>query len=449
MPYVVVQNFFSSDTVINGGSQSARNLLVGLHHLGCPLHILSWNTGTSGTTAIKWVNCEFGKIAAVSLPPLQAWHDPVVVSQIRTILHQLPEQDGIFHLLEPKEYLGSWLSALEKTSYQVIATALDYAWICATSHLLTRQSAQCAGPKNASSCLQCFYDHRHLLKALALKLMLASTSLPAAVTKSLPNQLTQLAHPAQEKRIMTETRLAALEQDFQRVDALIAPSKVLGQFFIENGLAKHKVHHIPYGTQAGTKLTLDDRPPLSEKIVFGFVGKLTFDKGLDLLIEALKQLRQQEPNPFRLIVYASPHPSGFGQIMQQQIASLDWITLSQFDGRDPSSIDAAHRSIHFQIAPSRWTDNLPNAVLEGVERQTPIIAPDYGSFPEMIQHGVNGWLYSNNTVATLKETLSNLIRTPKSYAKLSFDAATIRRPIDEATDVFQLYRTLNQIHKKP
>jgi glycosyltransferase involved in cell wall biosynthesis len=371
------------------------------------------------------------------------------VSQIRTILHQLPDQDGIFHLLEPKEYLGSWLAALEKTNYQVIATALDYAWICATSHLLTRQSKQCNGPQNTDSCLQCFYDHRHPLKALALKLMLASTSFPAAVTKSLPNQLAQPVHTAREKRMMTETRLAALEQDFQRVDALIAPSKVLGQFFIENGLAKHKVHHIPYGTQAGAKLTLADRPSLSEGIVFGFVGKLTFDKGLDLLIEALKQLRQQEPNPFRLIVYASPHPSGFGQIMQQQIASLDWITLSQFDGRDPSSIDAAHRSIHFQIAPSRWTDNLPNAVLEGVERQTPIIAPDYGSFPEMVQHGVNGWLYSGNTVAILKETLSNLIRTPQPYAQLSFNAATIRRPIEEATDVFQLYRTLDQMHKKP
>jgi glycosyltransferase involved in cell wall biosynthesis len=446
MIYTVVQNFFSQGTVINGGSQSSRNLLMGLNSLGCSLSIISWSStaenGLSDAPKIRFSECELGKIAAISLPPIQRWRDPEIVSLLRNILKQLPGEPSVFHLLEAKEYLGAWLAALGSTECKVVATALDYAWICATSHLLTRQSVQCSGPKDADSCLQCFYDHRERSKALALKLILASTYLPPSLSKMAPNSLSGVIRGASVKRSLTETRLESLSQDFQRVDALIAPSKVLKHFFIKNGLSADRVFHVPYGTQPGGKIGIQERPLLSEGVVFGFVGKLTFDKGLDLLIQALTAVRAEGLTSLQLIVYAGRDGSGFGNQVMELIDSSSWITLSQFNGRDTTSIDAAHRKIHFQVAPSRWTDNLPNAVLEGIERHTPIIAPDYGSFPEMIQQGVNGWLYPRNTVDELKKILLKVANAPEQYAHLPFDDSKTRLPLAEAEDVMNIYQNL-------
>ena len=278
------------------------------------------------------------------------------------------------------------------------------------------------------------------MKKVALKLFLASTNFPSELNKLYPEKIAEVARKTARKRRITETRLANLSQDFQKIDALIAPSQSLKYFFARNGLAVEKIFHIPYGTQPGTKIRRSERP--SDGIVFGFVGKLTFDKGLDLLIEALSQVRSQTDRNVSLIVYAGNDQSGFGKQMTRKINALPWISQRQFNGRDTRSIDDAHRQIHFQVAPSRWTDNLPNAVLEGIERQTPIIAPKYGSFLEMVEEGVNGWLYPENTVGELKQLLEQIVRNPTHFARLPFDNSKTRLPQAEAEDIEQIYQQL-------
>ena len=445
MIYIALQSFQYNSKIINGGSQSARNLISGLKKSSLDLTMISWRWKKShqaldSATSIQIETCEFGKYIAIELPAIQTWKDRNLIGLFQKILSQLPTQSGIFHLLEVKEYLGCWLQALASTDFNVVVTAHDYAWLCANSHLLTRTSQRCQGPQDAASCLQCHYNHRDVMKKVALKLFLASTNFPSELNKLYPEKIAEVARKTARKRRITETRLANLSQDFQKIDALIAPSQSLKYFFARNGLAVEKIFHIPYGTQPGTKIRRSERP--SDGIVFGFVGKLTFDKGLDLLIEALSQVRSQTERNISLIVYAGNDRSGFGKQMTHKINALPWISQRQFNGRDTRSIDDAHRQIHFQVAPSRWTDNLPNAVLEGIERQTPIIAPKYGSFLEMVEEGVNGWLYPENTVGELKQLLEQIVRNPTHFARLPFDNSKTRLPQAEAEDIEQIYQQL-------
>jgi glycosyltransferase involved in cell wall biosynthesis len=445
MIYIVVQDFLQDSGIINGGSQSAKNLLLGLKNLQLEFKVISWSwikssRNVESRITLQETECQFGQLISLGLPTIQEWKDFELVVFFKQVLRKLPETTGIFHLLEVKDYLGSWLAALESTDFKVVVTALDYAWLCANSHLLTRTSEQCSGPKSAMSCLECHYNHKDLAKKVALKLLLASTALSPAVHKLYPPQLNSIAQIAVRKKRTTETRFANLSQDFQQIDALIAPSKILKSFFAKNGLSDEKIFHVPYGTQPGKKIEKSERP--SEGIVFGFVGKLTFDKGLDILIEALSQVRGEIYQNIYLVVYSSEDNSGFGKQMQQKIHALSWITQSRFNGRDPQSIDEAHRKIHFQVAPSRWTDNLPNAVLEGIERHTPIIAPRYGSFLEMVEEGVSGWFYDNNTVRDLKELLVKIVKNPERYAQLPFDDRKTRLPRVEAEDIVRIYQKL-------
>jgi glycosyltransferase involved in cell wall biosynthesis len=446
--YLVVEDLITPTGVKGNG---ARNLLLGLRELEAEFTIINCQHDRQSSVdelrkqSITLEKCEIGSVFSVRLPVFRHWRDPDCTHIFQMLLTSLTDAQGIFHILEAYGYLGSWLEALSATHYQVVVTALDYHWLCNTCRLLTRHGVQCPGPKDADSCIKCTYDHTHPLKAAGLRLMLASSYLPESLTKTASTGVLKVAQQTRQKRAFEASRINFLSEDFDRVDALIAPSMALGQVFASNGFPVGKLFHVPYGTQPGRQISVEERPPLAEGVVFGFIGRLSFDKGIDILIDLLSWLRKETSTNVRLIVFSSPKATtGFEKQVMRRIESSEWISFGSFDGRYSESIDEAHQQIHFQVAPSRWTDNLPNAVLEGLERNTPVVAPQYGSFPEMIKHGVNGWLY--DSIDAFKKLLVEISTNPYSaFLSLKFDNADKRRPISEAQEIREVYAKLDTV----
>ncbi|MEP0911413.1 glycosyltransferase [Leptolyngbya sp. GB1-A1] len=442
MIYIVVEGLVTPTGFKNN---SARNLLVGLRELGIEFTIIDCQSEIEpahrSTSFAQIQTCELGPYLSVNLPIVKSWRDPNCVQFFRNLIDSLPDSQGIFHIVEAYGYLGCWLAALKSTAFKVVFTALDYHWLCNLSWLITRQGKQCSGPQTVDACLACSYDHREPLKAAVLKGMLFASTLPDSLLWFVPAKISQDIQQIEIRRQIVDTRLATFRQEFNQVDAVIAPSLALGEILINNGLAREKIVHIPYGTQSGQRLSVKDRPPLHEAVVFGFIGRMSFDKGIDILIDTLAKLRRKTASKFRLVVFSSlKAKTGFEHQIMKKIQTNAWISIGQFDGRNPQSIDAAHRQIHFQVAPSRWTDNLPNAVLEGIERNTPVIAPNYGSFPEMIIHGTNGWLY--NSSDQFEALLAEIVHNPEKFLALNYEHPSQRYPIAEAQDVSTLYNQL-------
>jgi glycosyltransferase involved in cell wall biosynthesis len=428
--YILIQYSDSKVGVINGGSQSARNLLVGLQELGIAFTpvFLSQTSSPDGQPFLETVETEFGEgLRLCDVPMGQTWQDERTGAAILELLRPLPA--GIFHLIEVGYTLGSWLWALRRLPFRIVFTALDYIWICPRSHLLTAHGSQCDGPRSATGCIKCLFNHRDLSKQLLAKVMLAASYLPVKGQIGEQRRLRQLASSRFNTRL----------EEFTAVHALIAPSQALADAFVRNGFNPSRVFQICYGTQAGTPISFSERPPLEEGIILGFVGKTTFDKGLDILLDTIEALQECGIRNLRLVIFASPHPSGYGQEIARRIArSSAWVRWDSFDGYYPHSIDAAHRRIHAQVAPSRWSDNLPNAVLEGLERNTPIIAPNQGSLPEMVFPGINGWLYDNTDALT--ELMIQLSTQPKRLLSMPFSKRVTRSPLEEARQVAEVYR---------
>lgn len=429
--YILIQYSANREGVVNGGSQSARNLLVGLHELGIAFTpvFLSQTSDPNRRPFLETVETEFGQgLRLCDVPMNQTWRDEHTGAAIWELIHSLPS--GIFHLIEVGYTLGSWLWALQRLPFRVVFTALDYIWICARSHLLTARGSQCAGPISIAGCVQCLFDHREPTKQLIAKGMLVASYLPMDGQIGEQRRLRQLA----------SSRFITRLEDFSAVHALIAPSQALADAFVHNGFNSSRVFQIRYGTQAGTPISVNERPSLEDGVILGFVGKTTFDKGLDILLDTLEKLREQGIRNLRLVVFSSPHPSGYGQEIARRIAQNSaWVGWDSFDGYNPRSIDSAHRRIHVQVAPSRWSDNLPNAVLEGLERNTPVIAPNQGSLLEMVRPGINGWLY--DTPDALAKLITRLSAQPKHMLSLlSFSERVTQPPIEEAKQVTEVYK---------
>jgi len=439
IPWVVLRADERRDSrVIGGGSQSARNLIEGMKQLAADIRIVTWRTGAAG---------DGGVAADLVLPPPRTWRDESAAEPIRALLGAGPPPN-VIHLLEVEGYLGCWLQSAKRVGSRSLFSALDYAWLCATSRLLTKRLTNCLGPRSPASCISCYFDHRHLTRRLVLRTQLASTWL-------LPRgfDLPLIGGRVAKARGLTagiESRLACLTSDFALLDRLIAPSRILGDLFASNGFDRSKIRVIPYGTQTGSRVPWDQRPPACDGLVLGFVGRPSFDKGFDSLVRGLHGLRRAGGRRVKLRVFGrvdfASLDADVRRILAQGLES--WIHVGEFDGADPRSIDEAHRQIHVVVAPSRWTDNLPNSVLEALARRTPVIAPRFGSFPEMISDGDNGWLYEPGQTG-LEAALRAAVDHPHRLRDLPHHRTVTRPPEAEAAEVLHLYEELNASRDDP
>jgi glycosyltransferase involved in cell wall biosynthesis len=76
------------------------------------------------------------------------------------------------------------------------------------------------------------------------------------------------------------------------------------------------------------------------------------------------------------------------------------------------------RTANVCVVPSVWEDAFPLAVLEMMARGRAVIATRVGGVPEMIEHGVSGWLVPPNDAAALAEAIATVASSPVLQANL-------------------------------
>ena len=70
-------------------------------------------------------------------------------------------------------------------------------------------------------------------------------------------------------------------------------------------------------------------------------------------------------------------------------------------------------------------DNLPNVVIEAMSCGTPAIAFDIGGIPDMIQHGVNGYIVKKGSESEYARVILDLVNDPEDGARMSQNCRTI------------------------
>jgi glycosyltransferase involved in cell wall biosynthesis len=163
-----------------------------------------------------------------------------------------------------------------------------------------------------------------------------------------------------------------------------------------------------------------------DELVLGFCGELREKKGLQPILEALRQVRQKRPACLLII----------GEVRPSQMPKL-----FEFTGTEPL---AAHRIIvtgslaggaaavnqHLQLCdvflqPSLW-DGMPNALLEAMAAGCGCIASDAGGIAEIINPGVDGIVLPRWQLHRLAEAILEWADVPQAHQQRIRDAARKR-----------------------
>ncbi|MEW6079434.1 MAG: glycosyltransferase [Thermodesulfobacteriota bacterium] len=211
-------------------------------------------------------------------------------------------------------------------------------------------------------------------------------------------------------------------------DRMITPSDDLQRLLVRFGIKPSRMVTIPNAINLDkTRLTAPDidacRRELgipTEMKVVGMVGRLVEVKNFNLYIEAAaKVLGQKIPAVF-LIIGEGP----LRDTLEQQTVAAGLKDRFIFTGFRNDVFRLVGMMDLFVLC-SRSETN-PIALMEAMASGKPVIATDVGGVPEIVEHGVNGWLCPSDDVDCLAEAMTRLLSYPAQARDLGARAqATI------------------------
>lgn len=191
--------------------------------------------------------------------------------------------------------------------------------------------------------------------------------------------------------------------------AVVAVSKPIVQRLKRSGLRDSLIRTIPNAIDQQLPILARDaaRARLgasNDEFVIGWVGRMSNEKGLDVLVESLKNIKQ----PFKAI-FIGDGPDR--DPLAKEIARLGLESAVSWTGVVP---DAAALFPAFDVlALSSRTEGIPIVLLEAMRANVPIVATKVGGIPEMLDD-TEALLVPSEAALELAAAISAVRRDPAS-----------------------------------
>jgi glycosyltransferase involved in cell wall biosynthesis len=159
------------------------------------------------------------------------------------------------------------------------------------------------------------------------------------------------------------------------------------------------------------KKKLSDREP-----IIGYVGRLTYEKGVEKLVDAFPHVISKLPAARLIIVGDGPlrgeiETKIFKYGMEKFISITGWL----------DNVELYLNEIKLLVLPS-FTEGLPNILLEAMACGTPVLATPVGAIQDIIKEGETGFLLKSNDPKHIAERIIELLNKPRLLEKVSVNA---------------------------
>lgn len=218
-----------------------------------------------------------------------------------------------------------------------------------------------------------------------------------------------------------------IRENLRHVGLVIIPCQAgretIGDFL---GVGPEKMRVVRTGLEVRSYLRAQRRP--EGPFTIAYLSAIKPEKGLDLLVEAVRRLVQDQGRQVTMAVAGQVLNRRYWQSVQRQIRMAGLERHFQYAGE----LDFAQKVIFFHncdvlVLPSRIPEWRGLAVMEAMAAGVPVVVPQSGVFPELLAHG-GGTLFSPENVGELARVLAELMDHPPERARLGQSAAaTIAR----------------------
>jgi len=170
------------------------------------------------------------------------------------------------------------------------------------------------------------------------------------------------------------------------------------------------------------------KPEYNPGDYFIYVGRLSDEKGLMTLLQAIKR----NPELKLKIVGGGPKESDLKRYIElNRIENVEMLGPKYgFELFDLIKYSKA------MVVPSEWYENYPMVVIEAMALGKPVVASDLGGLSEMIDHEVTGWLVPASNVDALKHVLVKVNKLPPEQLIRAGRAARVKIEHTNSSDKY-------------
>ncbi|HER44011.1 MAG TPA: glycosyltransferase family 1 protein, partial [Candidatus Eisenbacteria bacterium] len=294
----------------------------------------------------------------------------------------------------------SILAPLERAGIPIVWTLHDYKLVCPNSNLLSGDEV----------CERCIPNRfHHMLVRRCKKGSIGASGI--AMLEAFYERLTRVA---------------------SRVDRFIAPSRFLEGKMIEGGIDRSRIVWLPNFVDA------EEGAAGPEGDYYLYVGRLSREKGVDLLIRAAARVGNG-----RLLILGDGPERG---ALERLAAELGAAGIEFLGHRTTEEVGSILGAARFVVLPSRWYENLPFSIMEAFAAGRPVVAADIGGIPEMVENGVNGFLFPPGDSEALAGRIAALLDSADLREEMGRagrrKALELYNPEYHYTRIMEIYREL-------
>lgn len=335
----------------------------------------------------------YGTIPVIALKYTTGAEGPdVFYSALEEAVDKLQLDCELVHICHPM-----WLSSIAKVcknaSIPVVMTLTD-SWLLCPRGLLDRGYRLCNGPDYGERCMS------HCGLGVGIKL-----------------------------------RYEESKALFEMVDEVATASRFLATLFRSNGWNR-RFRIVPHSIDYANVRRVGKSH--QGKIIFAFIGSMSWHKGVHVLIDAFRKVTDQN---IALRIYGS------SQNHSDYLRAL--LNLAKGDNRifflDPFKIEALPEimeDIFVMVIPSTYYENYPLVMLMALAYRVPVIASKIGGIPEVVRDGFNGFLFERGDAEELSRVIERIAKEPGILERVKRNIVAPRRTEEEALDYENIYRKL-------
>lgn len=188
-------------------------------------------------------------------------------------------------------------------------------------------------------------------------------------------------------------KIHSLIKIYDKVDMFITPSNFLKNKLIENGYDKNKIKCIP-------TFTTSDYNQKQKIGNYGlYFGRISEEKGVETVIKAYELLPNKE------LVIMGDDTTDEAIKLKEYIKTKKINNIKFIGFKSGNELEKVINDSRYVLIPSIWFDNLPNTALESFAHYKPVIASNIGSLPELVEDGVNGFLFEAGNYKELSKKI--------------------------------------------
>lgn len=146
-----------------------------------------------------------------------------------------------------------------------------------------------------------------------------------------------------------------------------------------------------------------------------FVGRLSVEKGLGVMLDAWRKLDNKIP----LKILGDGPMSGLVTEAAKEMPEIEWL------GR--RSLEEVYEIVGkaaFLVFPSEWYETFGRVAIEAFAKGTPVVASNIGAIAELIEHGRNGLLFRPSDPTDLAAKINWLLEHPQELRQMRSAART-------------------------